>query len=92
MNLRADEVIDLDVMIGERARGSFRSLLLIEKEGDPYEKREAFPSSSSLPTTPRRLTKEKRLNQVCSPPRYAWRRIYFSNQQLHLYRHETEPL
>ena len=40
MNLRADEVVDLDVLIGERAGGSFCAVLLIEKEGETYEQQD----------------------------------------------------
>ena len=40
MNLRADEVVDLDILIGERAGGSFCAVLLIEKEGETYEQQD----------------------------------------------------
>lgn len=43
MNLRADEVVDLDILIGERAGGSFCAVLLIEKEGETYEREGGDP-------------------------------------------------
>jgi hypothetical protein len=43
MDLKAGEVIDLDVLIGERAGGSFCAVLLIEKMGDSYEQSNGFP-------------------------------------------------
>ena len=38
MDLKADEVIDLDAIIGERPGGYFNAFLLIEKKGEIYEK------------------------------------------------------
>ncbi len=43
MDLQAGEVIDLDILIGERAGGNFCAVLLIENEGDVYEMRDGHP-------------------------------------------------
>jgi len=43
MSLKAGEVVDLDVLIGERAGGNFCAVLLIEKEGDTYEMNAGHP-------------------------------------------------
>ncbi|PTX99837.1 hypothetical protein DB346_18680 [Verrucomicrobia bacterium LW23] len=43
MQLRQGEVIDLDILIGERAGGNFCAVLLIEKEGEAYETRDGHP-------------------------------------------------
>jgi len=43
MNLKAGEIIDLDVLIGERAGGNFCAVLLIEKKGDKYEMKDGHP-------------------------------------------------
>lgn len=43
MNLNAGEIIDLDVIIGERAGGNFSAVLLIEKKGDKYEMMDGHP-------------------------------------------------
>jgi len=40
MDLKAGEIIDLDILIGERAGGNFSAVLLIEKEGMNYEERD----------------------------------------------------
>jgi len=40
MNLKANEVVDLDILVGERAGGSFGAMLLIEKEGETYEQKD----------------------------------------------------
>jgi hypothetical protein len=36
MDLKAGEIVDLDILIGERAGGNFCATLLIEKEGESY--------------------------------------------------------
>lgn len=38
MDLKKDQIIDLDVIIGERPGGFFNAFLLIEKQGDDYKK------------------------------------------------------
>lgn len=43
LTLQAGEVLDLDVLIGERAGGNFCAVLLIEKEGESYETRDGHP-------------------------------------------------
>ncbi len=43
MNLKAGEIIDLDILIGERAGGNFCAVLLIEKKGDKYEMKNGHP-------------------------------------------------
>lgn len=43
LDLKAGEVIDLDVLIGERAGGNFSAMLLIEKEGEKYEMKDGRP-------------------------------------------------
>jgi hypothetical protein len=37
MDLKAGEVVDIDVLIGERRGGVFAAYLLIEKRGETYE-------------------------------------------------------
>jgi len=41
--LKADDIVDLDVIIGERGGGVFASFLMIEKRGDNYETFEGNP-------------------------------------------------
>jgi len=43
MDLKAGEVVDLDVLIGERAGGNFCAVLLIEKKGVKYEQKDGHP-------------------------------------------------
>ncbi len=43
MNLKAGQVVDIDVLIGERHGGVFCSFLLIEKRGETYEKINGHP-------------------------------------------------
>ncbi|PTY03997.1 hypothetical protein DB346_02495 [Verrucomicrobia bacterium LW23] len=43
IELKAGEVIDLDVLIGERGGGNFSAVLLVEKEGETYEMRNGKP-------------------------------------------------
>jgi hypothetical protein len=43
LDLKAGEIIDLDVLIGERAGGNFCAVLLIEKEGEVYEMNDGHP-------------------------------------------------
>lgn len=43
MDLKEGEVIDLDILIGERGGGVFASYLLIEKRGETYEKINGHP-------------------------------------------------
>ncbi|MFZ4777344.1 MAG: hypothetical protein ACOYM3_18405, partial [Terrimicrobiaceae bacterium] len=40
---KAGQVVDLDVMIGERAGGVFCAFLLIEKRGETYEQVDGSP-------------------------------------------------
>ena len=37
MNLKADEIVDLDIMVGDRPGGVFNVFLMVEKQGDNYE-------------------------------------------------------
>lgn len=41
--LEEDEIIDLDVLIGERAGGNFCAVLYIEKAGETYEMQDGHP-------------------------------------------------
>ncbi len=43
IDLKAGDIIDLDVLIGERGGGVFASFLLIEKEGETYAMHEGNP-------------------------------------------------
>jgi len=43
IELKAGQVIDLDILIGERHGGEFGAVLMIEKKGETYEKYEGFP-------------------------------------------------
>lgn len=43
ISLKKGQVIDLDVLIGERAGGVFCAFLLIEKKGEPYEMVDGHP-------------------------------------------------
>jgi hypothetical protein len=38
INLKTDEIVDLDVIVGERPGGFFNAFLLVEKKGESYEK------------------------------------------------------
>lgn len=38
MDLKADEIIDMDVIVGERPGGLFNAFLLVEKRGESYAK------------------------------------------------------
>ncbi len=58
MDLKAGEVVDLDVLIGERAGGSFCAVLLIEKEGETYEMRDGFPVFPIFQLMPRQTPVE----------------------------------
>ena len=69
MPLRADQIVDLDVVIGERPGGYFNAFLLVEKQGDTYMKdqdgRGIFPIFQVAPyNTPD-------LNNVGAEPRFA---------------------
>jgi len=43
ISLKAGQIVDLDILIGERAGGVFCSFVLIEKQGDTYEKLNGRP-------------------------------------------------
>jgi hypothetical protein len=43
IDLKADQVVDLDILVGERAGGVFCAFLLIEKRGETYEKIDGHP-------------------------------------------------
>jgi len=43
IQLKAGQVVDLDVLIGERAGGVFCAFLLIEKRGEKYSQVDGFP-------------------------------------------------
>ncbi len=43
MKLKKGQVIDLDVLIGERGGGVFCAFLLMQKKGQTYEMRDGFP-------------------------------------------------
>ncbi len=43
MELEGGEIIDLDVLIGERAGGNFSAVLYIEKAGETYEMQDGHP-------------------------------------------------
>jgi hypothetical protein len=66
MNLKVDEIIDLDVLIGERAGGNFSSVLLIEKEGESYEMKDGFPVFPIFQLAPY-TTPEPGKNQAAPP-------------------------
>jgi hypothetical protein len=43
MQLKASEPVDLDILIGERPGGGFCAFLLVEKQGQVYEKKGQYP-------------------------------------------------
>jgi len=43
INLKKGQIVDIDVLIGERGGGFFCTFLLIEKLGDTYEKIDGHP-------------------------------------------------
>jgi hypothetical protein len=42
-SLKKDEIVDLDILIGERAGGVFCAFLLIEKKGESYPQQDGHP-------------------------------------------------
>ncbi|NJL70283.1 MAG: hypothetical protein HC888_01130 [Candidatus Competibacteraceae bacterium] len=58
--LKAGEIIDLDLIIGERPGGAFSAVLFIEEQGKSYEKVEGHPLLPLFQLAPAPMPKSKR--------------------------------